>query len=94
MWCRPVIREAELLDESGTNVVITDVRYMNELEAIWKAGGRVYRIDWDVPTLDHTGEEQLDGFQGWDGIIDNNGSTNDLYSQVKDLVMDYTLDVD
>ena len=94
VWCRPVIREAELLDESGTNVVITDVRYMNEVEAIWKANGRVYRVDRDVPLLNHSGEEQLDEFQGWDGVIDNNGSINDLYGQVKALVMGYTLDVD
>ena len=94
VWCRPVIREAELLDESGTNVVITDVRYMNEVEAIWKANGRVYRIDREVPLLNHSGEEQLDEFQGWDGVIDNNGSINDLYGQVKALVMGYTLDVD
>ena len=92
--CRPVIREAELLDESGTNVVITEVRYMNEVEAIWKANGRVYRIDRDVPLLNPSGEAQLDEFQGWDGVIDNNGSINDLYGQVKALVMGYSLDVD
>ena len=73
---------------------ITDVRYMNEVEAIWKAGGRGYRIDRDVPILNHSGEEQLDEFQGWDGVIDNNGSITDLYGQVKALVMGYTLDVD
>jgi len=94
VWCRPVVDKAELLDEDGVNVVITDVRYINEIEAIWQAGGRVYRIDRAVPHLSHPGEEQLDEFQGWDGIIDNNGSIEDLDSQVRALVMDYTLDVD
>ena len=94
VWLRPVMKEADRLEEQGHNVVITDVRYMNEVEAIWKAGGRVYRVDRDVPILNHSGEEQLDEFQGWDGVIDNNGSINDLYGQVKALVMGYTLDVD
>jgi len=87
VWCRPVIKEAERLDEEGTDVVITDVRYMNEIEAIWRAGGTVFRIDRAVPHLSHPGEEQLDEFQGWDGIIDNNGSIQDLKDQVTALVL-------
>ncbi len=94
VWCRPVVKKAELLDEGGTDVVITDVRYMNEIEAIWRAGGRVYRIDRAVARIKHPGEEQLDEFQGWDGIIDNNGSIEDLNGQVRTLVMSYALDVD
>lgn len=94
VWCRPIIKRAEDLDEDGINVVITDVRYLNEVMGIRLAGGRVYRVDRAVQSLRHAGEEQLDEFQDWDGVIDNNGSTENLYRQVQDLVMDYTLDVD
>jgi len=94
VWCRPVLKQAEALDEDGKNVVITDVRYFNEVAAIRNAGGRVWRIDRAVPRIKHPGEEQLDEFQDWDGVIDNNGSIEDLYEQVRALVMDYTLDVD
>ena len=84
----------EDLDEDGINVVITDVRYLNEVVGIWGAGGRVYLVERETEALHHPGEEQLDGFQDWDGVIDNNGSIEDLYGQVQDLVMGCTLDVD
>ena len=98
------------------NVVITDVRFPNEIKAIKKANGKVFRIrrgadpEWfedacnfnQGPTnmtwalskmrLDqmniHASESSWVGNKGIDCDIDNNGTIDDLYSQLKNQVED------
>jgi hypothetical protein len=98
------------------NVVITDVRFPNEIKAIKKANGKVFRIkrgddpEWfqdacnfnQGPTnmtwalskmrLDqmniHTSESSWVGHKGIDVDIDNNGTIDDLYKQLKNQVED------
>lgn len=44
VWIDPVIRDAARLSRVGTPVVITDVRYENELDAILWQGGRILKV--------------------------------------------------
>ena len=88
VWCRVVMVEADRLDEEGTDVVITDVRYRNEADAIHAVGGVVCRIDRGISQrLTHAGEEELEDYKDWDYIIDNNGSIKQLQEQVTDLFL-------
>jgi len=98
------------------NVVITDVRFPNEIDAIKNAGGKVFRIKrgpepvWyesavaynEGPTnmtwalskmrLDqanvHASESSWIGHKGIDKEIDNNGTIEDLFNQLRNQVED------
>jgi len=64
--------------------VIPDVRFPNEAEAIKRWGGEVWRIDRPgienaIATASHTSETSMDSYQGWTGIMVNNGTIEDLY---------------
>ena len=97
------------LRNTKDNVVISDVRFPNEVESIKKAGGKVIRVVrgqepvWlRVAQNACAGDEKSkllmsDEFKvhasewAWlgtkfDTVLDNNGSINDLYNQVKNLL--------
>lgn len=66
--------------------VITDVRYPNEAEAIKNLGGVLIRIDRNTGFTDnHISETALDNYDGWDYVIDNNGTLENLFNQVKEI---------
>jgi hypothetical protein len=70
--------------------VLDDLRYKNELDALKKAGFILVRIEASrdirerrIPNTfpkdeNHLSETDLDDYDGWDVVIDNNN--NDLYS--------------
>lgn len=62
--------------------VISDVRFPNELLAIRKAGGEIWRIDRPGcrPVNSHQSETALDG-AGFDFVLANNGTLDDLHSK-------------
>ena len=98
------------------NIVISDVRFPNEIKAIKNAGGQVVRVirgsdpewyrdawnvnqghsnmNWAISKMNmerlgiHASETAWIG-RGIDLEIDNNGSIDDLFSQIKSLVEDY-----
>ena len=97
------------LRNTKDNVVISDVRFPNEVESIKKAGGKVIRVVrgqepvWlRVAQNACAGDEKSkllmsDEFKvhasewAWlgtkfDTVLDNNGSIDDLYNQVKNLL--------
>jgi hypothetical protein len=72
------------------DVVVPDVRFLNEAEAIRRAGGVVWRIERDAKCLvgeaaSHSSEHELDGFQA-DQVIVNEGSLSDLHARVDRLL--------
>jgi hypothetical protein len=60
-------------------VVISDVRFKNEAEAIKAAGGQVWRVNRNGvgPVTNHPSEIDLDDYK-FDSIIDNNKTVQDL----------------
>ena len=107
------------LQRSSDNVVISDVRFPNEIAALKRAGGQIFWIqrgalpDWydcafveNTTDLDeqwilqdheqlmeqkhpavHASEWAWVG-QNFDAVIDNNGTVDDLYTQLRSLVQD------
>jgi hypothetical protein len=95
------------------NIVISDVRFPNEIKAIKNAGGQVVRVirgsdpewyqdawnvnqghsnmSWAISKMNmerlgiHASETAWIG-RGIDLEVDNNGSIDDLFSQIKNLV--------
>jgi hypothetical protein len=71
-----------------TNWVLTDVRFPNESEAIKSWGGQVFRIDRAerpdlIATNQHASETSMDSYDGWDGVISNVGTLNELYAAAR-----------
>jgi len=66
-------------------VVVPDLRFPNEVEFIQSRGGEVIRIDTSE-RLDsedsHESETALDGYSGYDHVIDNNGSLEEFHDNI------------
>ncbi len=81
--------QAALRGQQNTQVVIvSDVRYPNEVEAIKKLNGLVFKvIRPDVPVLDTIADNALEGCDPliWNGIIRNDTSLADLHQQMRTL---------
>jgi hypothetical protein len=69
------------------NLVITDVRFMNEADAIKRRGGQVWRVmrPGVKPVNSHISEKDLDAYS-FDGFILNDGSIEDLEAKVLNLI--------
>jgi hypothetical protein len=91
-WIRTAFARIDALREAGTPVVVTDVRYPNEAEAIRKAGGYLARIVRDLPDDgdSHASEKAMDGYRE-NLRIPNNGSKNDLEYMAFSLGVDLKL---
>lgn len=60
------------IKQEGTAVaIITDCRFPNEVEGIQDVGGKVVRLMRNPHDDSHISETSLDGYVGFDGIIDN-----------------------
>lgn len=72
------------------SLVITDVRFKNEAR-FCKHFGKVVRIDRKIDHPDygtHISESELDTYEDWDYVLDNNGTLEDLENNTKKM-MDY-----
>lgn len=71
---------------SGDTWIVTDVRYKNEADAIKKKGGILIRVNRDTGYNDnHISETDLDDYDKFDYVIDNNSSIKELKSKVHDI---------
>lgn len=65
------------------NWIVTDVRYQNEADHIKNKGGILIRVNRDTHNNDnHKSEIDLDDYNKFDFIIDNNGSVEELIKKV------------
>lgn len=88
IWVKTLRRRA--MEDMYTSVVVTDVRFRNEFQALREMGAWLIRVDRDVPYVegidDHQSEIDLDGWHGWDMILINDGTPADLEEDIKVLV--------
>jgi hypothetical protein len=72
---------------SVAKIVVPDVRFLNEAEAIKARGGILIKITRPGHHGDgHVSETELNGFDGWDHVIHNQGSIAELEQTVVRLV--------
>lgn len=69
-------------------VVFSDVRFLNEVEAVHKNWGVNWRVNRPGvgPANEHVSEKQLIDYKQWDEVIDNDGSLTELYKKVDLLI--------
>lgn len=69
--------------EYGKNYVITDVRFINEANAIWEMPGKIWRVNRPGVTAvnSHSSETQMDQYPV-DHFVNNDGDIKDLWEEV------------
>ena len=75
--------------------IISDTRFPNEIESVKKHNGLTIRINRDsflrtgkvFDTDNHESETALDDYQGFDYVINNNGTIKALKEVVKDILI-------
>lgn len=70
-------------------VIVTDIRFQHEIDYIHENNGVTITITRDdVKQLDNVAEHELDFVEDWDYTIENNGTYDDLFKQVWDIIHD------
>lgn len=89
------IRACQRRIQGETDVVITDVRFPNEADAILSWGGVVVNVERPyseayalVKTKKHQSEIAMENFGAWDYVLENDGTLCDLYKKV-DVMMEH-----
>lgn len=73
----------EVFETDFPNWVITDVRFPNEAQAIKDKGGILIRLNRGLgDTGNHASETALDNYDGFDVVIANNGTIDDLIKKL------------
>jgi hypothetical protein len=78
------------LDKTYPNWIITDTRFMNEVESVNNHDGILIRIKRDSGNtvgIQHISETALDGFTGFHYEINNNGTLEDLKRKLEDILI-------
>jgi hypothetical protein len=80
LWVRCWEAQASRQDR----VIADDVRFPNEAQAVKAKGGRMWKIVRPSATHDgqHISEGSLDDWDGFDAVIQNDGSLSDLRAKV------------
>lgn len=95
LWIINTLREAHFLSKTHSDVVISDVRHINEMEAIKREGGVlvwVRRAEQDSKFALHESETESNS-QGAQKaletaiILENTGSVEDLRERMRDLIV-------
>lgn len=72
--------------------IIPDLRFPNEFKAIKNRNGIVIRVERDYdrynPKFSHSSETALDNEKGFDYVIDNNGTIEQLVQEIKLILED------
>jgi len=93
VWVKALQRNIEM--NPGRDYVISDCRFMNEVQAVRSWGGTlVCIVRPDAPaiaTAQHASETSLANWTGWDHVLTNGGTLADLYAQVDDLAIEWGL---
>ena len=77
----------KLFDKYKTSsgvLLIKDLRYPNEAEAVKRHGGKIIKINNDRAAIyNSVADTAMDNYSGWDMIINNNTSISDLLTAAK-----------
>lgn len=91
-WAGHAITMAEPEPDRWPNWIIPDLRFPNEAAAIKERDGILIRINRPGTVVGtHSSETALDNYQGFDHILENNGTLEGLYEKVTELVKQLNL---
>ncbi|MCK9446742.1 hypothetical protein M0Q50_07785 [bacterium] len=75
------------------NYLISDVRFINEIDAIRKHNGIIIRIELpiDNKNTEHISERELDNYKKYDEIILNDKTLKDLFNKIDIIIKKYKI---
>lgn len=83
VWIRAAMRRV-----TSGRTVITDMRYPNEVDAIRSIGGVIVKVERPgVEPLPNVADQALASYDGWDAVIVNDGTLDDLRGQLDHLLI-------
>lgn len=99
IWIKALFNSIESLNDDANditdNIVISDVRYPNEVKAIHYRNGIVIRIERQLKLIDNNGRDDqhpseisLDDFDSFDFIYENNGTEQEMFDNVLKFIKD------
>ena len=68
-------------------LLITDLRYPNEAQAVHDKGGYCIKINRDVPESDDVADNALNDYDHWDVVLDNRADMKQLYSLIEKVLV-------
>ena len=89
LYDAPIYSGDKIIDQGliYPNWIITDVRFPNESEAIKKRNGILIRVNRNSNEVsNHESEIALDDYAGFDYIIENNGTIEELIEKVRQIL--------
>lgn len=92
IWVRSLFKFIEDDSTANDRWVAPDVRFREEANAIQERGGKIVEIvrpghmDENLGISGHASEVALDGYDKWDYVLQNDGSLEDLYSKVDEMM--------
>jgi hypothetical protein len=85
-WVNATIND--ILREKPSISLVVDVRFVNEVKSIQKAGGRVIKLTRTIDNDDHISEKEISEYEGFDLILDNsNLSISEQNRQLFDVLV-------
>ena len=90
IWIKSLERQVKN-SKTGTHWVISDTRFINEAYAIKNWGGKLVKMDRPESgasggIFKHASEIELEEFNGWDYIIHNDSTIEDLFRKVDNMM--------
>jgi len=86
VWVKPVFKQ------DCDVLIITDLRYPNEAQAVHDNGGYCIKVNRDVPQSDDVADNALNDYDHWDITLDNNGDMKDLYALIESVLVPLVID--
>ena len=97
IWAEDGVRQIKKQVQLGRVAIITDLRFRNELDIVKKAYPKAKvvlikgrRADLEENEKDIS-EHDLDGFNSFNYVLNNNGSKDELRTAVKDMLQQFGL---
>lgn len=83
-WTKAWQRKVSGYDLAQVHILVDDVRFSNELEAVRSLGGKIVKIERPGFSVagEHASETALDGYQNWCGQIRNDGTLEQFKAKV------------
>ena len=90
-WVIPMRRKLKEHIRNERHIVISDVRFFNEIKMVKSLNGLIVKIDRANPDKisgvdKHSSEFQLENYNDWDLTLNNNGTLEELYHRVDEMM--------
>jgi hypothetical protein len=88
VWTKVAMAEAALFMQQGQSVVIDDMRFFNEFQAVRMAGGLIVKVHRPgaQKTVGHVSEGALSDVE-FDRALVNDGTIEDLHQKIEEIIL-------